>query len=94
MYIYLFIGFCKLANTWLDGSVEARIVQLEAQVVAALVGALGPGGADLNSADQHAVAGGVVAGGAKVGDDAHALGLDAEGDDFAGELYPLRPSHG
>ena len=29
-----------------DRSVEARIVQLEAQIVAALVGALGPGGAD------------------------------------------------
>ena len=29
-----------------DRSVEARIVELEAQIVAALVGALGPGGAD------------------------------------------------
>lgn len=29
-----------------DGGVEARIVELEAQIVAALVGALGPGGAD------------------------------------------------
>ena len=69
-----------------DRSVEARIVQLEAQIVAALVGALGLGGADLGAADQNAVAGGVLAGGAQVGDDAHALGLDAEGDDFAGEL--------
>ena len=31
-----------------DGAVERRVVQLEAQVVAALVGALGPGGPDLN----------------------------------------------
>ena len=31
-----------------DRGGEARIVQLEAQIVAALVGALGPGGADLD----------------------------------------------
>ena len=31
-----------------DRRVEARIVELEAQIVAALVGALRPGGADLN----------------------------------------------
>jgi hypothetical protein len=35
-----------------DRGVEARIVELEAQIVAALVGALGPGGADLGAADQ------------------------------------------
>src|SRR5690606_25617145 len=69
-----------------DRSVEAWIVQLEAQIVAALVGALGPSGADFGATDQNAVAGGVLAGGAQVGDDAHALGLDAEGDDFAGEF--------
>src|SRR5690606_29181052 len=62
------------------------IVQLEAQIVAALVGALGPSGADLGAADQNPVAGGVLAGGAQVGNDAHALGLDAEGDDVAGEF--------
>ena len=44
------------------------------------------GGADLGAADQDPVAGGVLAGGALVGDDAHVLGLDAEGDDVAGEL--------
>src|SRR5487761_2158715 len=69
-----------------DGGVEAGIVQFEAEVFAALVGALGPGGADLGATDHHAVAGGVLAGSAQVGDDAHALGLDAEGDDVAGEL--------
>jgi len=31
-----------------DRGGEARIVELEAQIVAALVGALGPGGADLD----------------------------------------------
>ena len=31
-----------------DGAVERRVVQLEAQIVAALVGALGPGGPDLD----------------------------------------------
>ncbi|KAH2824865.1 hypothetical protein KXV85_000259, partial [Aspergillus fumigatus] len=40
----------------------------------------------IRAADQNPVAGGVLAGGAGVGDDAHALGLDAEGYDFAGEL--------
>src|SRR5690625_5069652 len=69
-----------------DRGVEARIVQLEAQIVAALVRALGAGGADLGAADQDPVAGGVVAGGAQVGGDAHAFGLDAEGDDVAGEF--------
>ena len=42
--------------------------------------------ADLGAADQNPVTGSVLAGGAQVGDDAHALGLDAEGDDFAGVL--------
>jgi len=42
--------------------------------------------APISAADQNPVAGGVLAGGALVGGDAHVLGLDAEGDDFAGEL--------
>src|SRR3970040_1841231 len=41
-------------------SVEARIVQLDREVVAAFAGALGPGGADLGSADIGAVARGVL----------------------------------
>src|SRR5690606_5307545 len=69
-----------------DRGGEARIVELEAQIVAALIGLLGPGGANLCAADEDAVAGGVLAGGPGLGDDADALGLDAEGDDFAGEL--------
>jgi hypothetical protein len=35
-----------------DGGVEARIVELDREVVAALVGALGPGGPDLGAADE------------------------------------------
>ncbi len=31
-----------------DGGVEARVVELEAKIVAAFAGALGPGGADLD----------------------------------------------
>ena len=69
-----------------DRGVEARIVQLQAQILAALVGAFGPGGADFRAADHNTVAGGVLAGGAQVGDDAHAFRLNAEGDDVAGEL--------
>ena len=42
--------------------VERRIVQLDRQVVAALVGALRPGGPDLRPADEDPVAGGVVVG--------------------------------
>src|SRR5690606_24154703 len=48
--------------------------------------ALGPGGTDLGAADQDPVAGSVLAVCADVGNDAHAFGLDTEGDDFAGEF--------
>ena len=75
-----------------DRGGEARIVELEAQIVAALIGLLGPGGADLCAAHEDAVAGGVLAGGPGLGDDADALGLDAEGDDFAGEAVLGHPS--
>lgn len=75
------VAFLIVEEVGVDRSVEARIVELEAQIIAALVGALGPGGADLGATDQDPMAGGVLAGGALVGDDAHALGLDAEGDD-------------
>ena len=80
------VAFFVVEEVGVDRGVEARIVELEAQIVAALVGALGPGGADLGAADQDPVAGSVLAGGALVGDDAYVLGLDAEGDDVAGEL--------
>jgi len=37
-----------LEEVGVDGGVEARVVELEAQIVPALVGALAPGGADLD----------------------------------------------
>src|ERR1700734_1705601 len=69
-----------------DRRVEARVVQLDREVVAALVGALRPGGPDLGAADVDPMAGGVVVGAVGLGDDADALGLDAQGDDLALEL--------
>src|SRR5207253_303930 len=63
--------------------VETRIVELDREIVAALAGGLRPGGTDLGAADKHAVAGSVVVGPVGFGNDAHALGLDTEGDDIA-----------
>src|SRR6266481_3645797 len=70
----------------IDRSGEARIVQLDREIVAAFAGALRPGGPDLRAADIDPMAGGVVAGPAGLGDNADALGLDAQGDDLALEL--------
>src|SRR3546814_4174202 len=75
-----------IEDVGVDRGGEARIVKLEAQIVAALVRLLGPGGADLGPANHHPVRGGVVVGAAGFGDDAHALGLDAESDDLTDEL--------
>src|SRR5260221_14788659 len=69
-----------------DRRVEAGIVELDREIVAALVGALRPGGPDLGAADIDPVAGGVVVGPVGLGDDADTLGLDAQGDDRALEL--------
>src|SRR5690606_31959798 len=69
-----------------DRSGEAGIVQLEAQIVAPLVGGFAPGGADFGPADIDPVAGRVVAAAVGLGDDADTLGLDAQGDDLAVEL--------
>src|ERR1700734_1379007 len=69
-----------------DRRVEARVVQLDREVVAALVGALRPGGPDLGAADIDPMAGGVVVGPVGLRDDADVLGLDAQGDDLALEL--------
>ena len=69
-----------------DRSGETRIVELEAQIVAALIRALGPGGADLDSADEDAVAGCVVVRAILFRDDPYILRLNAEGDDFADVL--------
>ena len=66
-----------------DRRVEARIVQLDRDIVAAFGGALRPPGPDLGAADIDPVAGGVVVGPAGLGNDADAFGLNAQGDDFA-----------
>src|SRR5215469_15757956 len=69
-----------------DRRVERGIVQLDREVVAALVGALGPGGSDFDSADKDPMAGCIVAAAVGFRHDADALGLNAEGDDLALEL--------
>src|ERR1700755_3293136 len=66
-----------------DRRVEGGIVELEREVVAAFLGALRPGGADLGPADKDAVARSLVVGGIGLGDNADAFGLQAECDDFA-----------
>src|SRR6266851_4331580 len=65
---------------------EARIVELDRKVIAALAGALRPRGTDLCAADKHPVAWRVVAGSIGLRNDADAFGLDAKGDDLALEL--------
>src|ERR1700728_613740 len=60
-----------------DRRVEARVIQLDREVVAALVGALRPGGPDLGAAGIDPMAGGVVVGPVGLGDNADVLGLDA-----------------
>src|SRR5258708_33751015 len=65
---------------------EARIVELDREVIAALVGALRPGGADLRAADKDPVAWRVVAGPVGLRNDADAFCLDPEGEDLALEL--------
>src|SRR5262249_35647968 len=75
-----------LDQVGVDRNGEARIVQLDREIVAALAGALRPGGPDLGAANIDPVARGVVAGPVGLGDNADALGLDAQGDDLALEL--------
>src|SRR3984957_7530912 len=69
-----------------DRRVEARVVQLDREVVAALVGALRPGGPDLGAADIDPMAGGVVVGAVGLWDDADALRLDAQGSNLTPEF--------
>src|SRR5215813_10048585 len=53
--------FTILDELGVDWSREARIVELDREIVAALVGALRPGGADLGAADIHPMARCIVA---------------------------------
>lgn len=66
-----------------DRSDEARIVQLDREVVAAFLALLAPGGTDFGAADEDTVRGSVLACLFAFGDDAHILLLHAHGDDLA-----------
>src|SRR3954454_243015 len=80
------LGACVLKEVGVDRSVEAGIVQLDREIIAAFAGALRPGGPYLGAADVYPVARSVVVGSICLGDDADALGLEAQGDDFALEF--------
>src|ERR1700689_3249688 len=56
------LAFGVVEQVGVDRSGEAWIVQLDREIVAALVGALRPGGPDLGAADKDPMAGGVVVG--------------------------------
>src|SRR5258708_3618098 len=80
------LAILVIEEVGVDRRVEAGIVQLDREVVAALVGTLRPGGPDLGAADVDPMAGGVVVGPVALRNDADTLGLDAQGDDRALEL--------
>src|SRR5258707_30565 len=65
---------------------EARIVELDREIVASLRGALRPGGTYFRSGHKDPVAWRVVAGPVGLRNDADAFGLDAQCDDLALEL--------
>src|SRR5258708_25129954 len=69
---------------------EARVVELDREIIAALVGALRPGGADLCAADKDPVAWRVLAAPVGLRNDADASCLNAQGDDLALELVVAR----
>src|ERR1700720_4539628 len=80
------LAFGVVEQVGVDRSGETWIVQLDREIVAALVGALRPGGSDLGAADKDPMAGGVVVGPVGLGDDADALRLDAQGSNLAPEF--------
>src|SRR5690242_5991119 len=69
-----------------DRSREARIVELDREVVAAFAGALWPGGADLGAPGVDPMAGSIVVCPVDLGNDADAPALQAERDNLALEL--------
>src|SRR5258705_9393211 len=80
------LGVFIVEEVGVDWSVKARIVELDREIVAALGGALRPGGPDLGAADIDPVAWGIVADPICLRDDADAPGLEAQGHDFALEF--------
>src|SRR5258708_19372086 len=67
------LGAFVVEEVRVDRRIEARIVELDREIVAALVGALGPRGSDLGSTHVDPVARRIVAGPVCLGDDADAL---------------------
>src|SRR5450756_689475 len=80
------LGVFVVEKVGVDRSVEARIVQLDREIIAAFRGTLRPRGTYLSSAHVDQVARSVVVGPVCLGDDADALGLEAQGDDLALEF--------
>ncbi|KGB24767.1 hypothetical protein AtDm6_1016 [Acetobacter tropicalis] len=70
-----------------DWGGEGGIVQLQAQIGAAFVGAAGPCGAEFNPSEVDAVVGGVVVGPVGFRHQADVAGLQGQGDDFAFEAF-------
>src|SRR3954471_11915365 len=79
-------GVAVLDEVGVDRDGEAWIVELDREVVTTFVRAFRPSGSDLSAADVDPMAGGIVAGPVALGHDADALGLEAQGYDFALEL--------
>lgn len=79
------VAFLVLNEIGVDRDGEAWIIELEAQVGAPLVGLFAPAGADLDPADEDAMAWGIIAYCAG-GSDADVTGLEGKGDDLTGEL--------
>src|SRR5712664_4469228 len=80
------LGAFVVEEVRVDRRIEARIVELDREIIAALVGALRPRGPDLGATHVDPVARRIVAGPVCLGDDADALGLEAQGDDLALEF--------
>src|SRR5262249_46931172 len=79
-------GVAVLDEVGVDRSREARIVELDREVVAAFARALRPGGPVLGASGIAPNAGALVAHPIGLRDDAYALALQAQGDDLALEL--------
>src|SRR6516162_2312133 len=80
------LGVLVVEEVGVNRSVEARIVEFDREIIASLAEALGPDGSHLGNTDIDAVARRVVVGALCLGDDADALGLQAQGHDFAVEF--------
>src|SRR3546814_11109147 len=65
-----------------DRTGEGRVIELDREIGAVVLGGFRPGGADFGLADEDAVAWRVAAG-ICVGDDVYRLGLHRKGDDLA-----------